>query len=131
MSSVDDRFRAQFAQLSEERRAQREHLPTGGGGGTSGGVTDDWKASVEGQLKTLHDDVRRLTACIIAGSVAPFVALGIFYSFTYGKYDQIGTKFDAVEARIVGVDSRISASQVEQAKQGKDIERLLERIPPK
>ncbi len=114
VAAIDLR-RSEAQQLDVERR-----LKMTGPGGTSGGVTEDWKDSVNGQLTQLHDDVRRLTGWIIAGAVAPFVAIIGLYAFT-------SLKSDNVSNRIVAVESRMTALQVEQAKQGGKLDLLLER----
>lgn len=109
----------ELERASLERDA-RDRLQAGGGGGTPGGVTEDWKEGVNGQLKQLHDDVRRLTGWIIASAIAPFVAIIGLYVFTSLKSDNVGN-------RIVGAESRMTALQVEQAKQGGKLDLLLER----
>ncbi|RZT56424.1 hypothetical protein EV283_0475 [Sphingomonas sp. BK036] len=120
-SNLDERLKhlRQLEEAARERDA-RERLKGGSGDGTSGGMTDDWKESVNGQLKQLHDDVRRLTGWIIAGAITPFVAIIGLYVFTSLKSDNVGN-------RIVAVESRMTALQVEQAKQGGKLDLLLER----
>lgn len=122
MGDVDESAKALLADLQRGREAlvDRQHLRHGDGGGTSGGMTDDWKEGVNGQLKQLHDDVRRLTGWIIAGAIAPFVAIIGLYAFT-------SLKSDNVSDRIVGVESRMTALQVEQARQGGKLDLLLDR----
>lgn len=120
-ASIDERLK-ELRQLeaSAREREEGERLHTTGGGGTSGGMTDDWKEGVNGQLKQLHDDVRRLTGWIIAGAITPFVAIIGLYAFTSLKSDNVGN-------RIMAVESRMTALQVEQAKQGGKLDLLLER----
>jgi hypothetical protein len=85
-------------------------------------VTDDWKASVDERLKQLREDLQQVRNWIVVGIAGPLLA-------TIGLYVYTGTKFDAAEARTVSVETRLNAMAVEQAKQGKDIERILERLP--
>lgn len=121
---VEERLRLQLEEVSRQRAEHREdveRLRGGSGGGTSGGVTDDWKEGVNGQLKQLHEDVRRLTGWIIAGAIAPFVAIIGLYAFTSLKSDNVAN-------RIVGVETRMTTLQVEQAKQGGKLDILLERV---
>ncbi|MBB3691473.1 hypothetical protein [Sphingomonas sp. BK580] len=106
-------------------------LPPNDGGGTSGGMTDDWKANVERELKQLHDDVRRLTGFIIAGAIAPFLAIIGLYVYNGSKFDTVNSGFEKVEARIVGVESKINAVAVQQAETRGDLKLLLERTAPK
>lgn len=127
--SVDDRLRPMLAELAQ-MRAERRSLNAGDGGGTSGGVTDDWKASVERELKLLHDDVRRLTGFIIAGAIAPFLAIIGLYVYTGTKFDRVADDFKQVEARIVGVEGKISGVAVQQAETNGNIKVLLERSRP-
>ncbi|WP_230280236.1 hypothetical protein [Croceicoccus sp. Ery15] len=54
-----------FASQQEEL----ERLKSGGGGGTSGGMNDDWKGNVDGQLTQLHQDVRHLLYGLIGAAV--------------------------------------------------------------
>lgn len=122
VGDVDESAKALLADLQRGREAlvDRQHLRHGNGGGTSGGVSDDWKEGVATQLKQLPEDVRRLTGWIIAGAIAPFVAIIGLYAFTSLKSDNVGN-------RIVAVESRMTALQVEQARQGGKLDLLLER----
>lgn len=59
-------------QYLAERQAAEAEMPFPAlkrpkGGGTSGGVTDDWKNGVDRQLAQLHTDVRMLLAALIVG----------------------------------------------------------------
>ncbi len=58
----------------ERLEAQYELLKNNGGGGTSGGMNDDWKSSVDSQLTQLHQDVRNLLYGLIAAGVLAFGA---------------------------------------------------------
>lgn len=115
MSSVDDRFRLQFLELSRQRQEQRDHLPPPGGGGTSGGVTDDWKASVDERLKHLREDVQQVRNWIVTGIAIPLLAI-------VGLYVYNGSKFDAL-------DKRLAAVEVQQAQLDGKLDRILERLP--
>jgi len=88
-----------------------------GGGGTSGGVTEDWKASVDRQLDQLHKDVRAL----LRWGVAAVVALAFMIA---GLYERTNSRFDAVTTRIGGME-------VQQAHISDKLDQLLERTPPK
>lgn len=55
-------------------------LKGGGGGGTSDGMSSDWKESVNGQLTQLHSDVRKLLAGIIALAI---LGCGLYASLAY------------------------------------------------
>lgn len=118
--AVDDRLQAQLSELSALRAAQRGEAPAlkrGGGDGTSGGVTDDWKESVNAQLKQLHEDVRRLTGWIIAAVSGPLLAIFGLYVFT-------GHKADLVQEQIASI-------QVEQAKLDAKMDIIIERTAAK
>lgn len=112
----------------QQQKAAEERLKGGGGGGTSGGVTDDWKAHVDVQLKQLREDVQQLRNWIVAAIAGPMLAI-------IGLYIYTGSKFDAVESRIVGVeakfDAKFTANAVEQAKMNAKLDLLLERTSPK
>ncbi len=98
-----DRFRSRVqGRLSDV-------LKHGDGDGTSGGVTDDWKASVDRQLEQLHGDVRNLLYGLIGGFLFLLAAGGVAYSKISdqvsdgrvqaqrieGKIDTLGAKLDA------------------------------------
>jgi hypothetical protein len=66
--SVDDRLAKMLASEARIREMmQRESLNQGSGGGTSGGMDDDWKRGVDSQLAQLHSDVCNLLLGLIAG----------------------------------------------------------------
>ena len=107
-------------QADEARELRERRLREAGGGGTSGGMGDDWKEYVDRQLTQLHEDVRRLTGLILAAAVGPFLAIIGLYAYT-------GSKFDAAETRVVGVERRLSAIEVEQAKISGKLDLLVDR----
>lgn len=117
--SVDDRLRAQLAEISQARDALREdqvRLKGGGSDGTSGGVTDDWKASVDRQLVQLHDDVRRAETRLVAAAIALAAMIAGLYLYTNEKFDRIGQRLSAIEVQQARIDAKL--------------DRLIERIPP-
>ena len=122
--SVDDRLQPLLAEISRLRERQREPLPSGGRGGTSGGVTDDWKESVDRQLGQLHDDFRRLVGLLIAAVAAPLLAV-------IGLYVYTGTKFDAVEARFERLDTRLGAIEMQQARMEQHLADKLDALDSK
>ena len=71
---------------SEQYRDAVQRLQRGGGGGTSGGVTDDWKASVDRQLGQLHGDVRALLRVGTGAAVGLAALVGGLYLRTDAKF---------------------------------------------
>jgi len=68
--ALDERLAVIVAAQSELRAMQeqyREGLKSSGDGGNSGGMSEDWKASVDRQLGILHADVRHLLYGLIGG----------------------------------------------------------------
>lgn len=63
--SIVRRIKSENEDLVAENRA----LKGGGGGHTTGGMTVDWKTSVDTQLTQLHQDVRHLLYGVLAGVV--------------------------------------------------------------
>jgi hypothetical protein len=114
---VDD----QFLHEIEEREKTRASLRGGGGGGNSGGMTDDWKKGVEDQLRTLHDDFRKIIGWIIAAIGVPLIAI-------IGLYVYNGTRFDATNARIDALTNQASAIRVDQERQRGDLREADTRI---
>ncbi|QCB42214.1 hypothetical protein E5673_08200 [Sphingomonas sp. PAMC26645] len=129
MGDVDESAKALLADLQRGREAlvDRQHLRHGNGGGTSGGVTDDWKASVDAQLKHLREDVQQVRNWIVVGVAGPLLAVIGLYVYTGTKFDAVSAKFDIVETRIVGVESKVNVLAVEQAKTNAKLDLLLER----
>ncbi|MEH3040860.1 MAG: hypothetical protein PGN21_12425 [Sphingomonas paucimobilis] len=102
MSTVDHRLRElrELERRANERAAAGD-LNGGGGDGTSGGMSDDWKKSVDERLKQQADDIRSLLRGIIAAGL-------ILVGLIVGLYAYVGNKIDMVS-------SQITASRVEQA----------------
>lgn len=128
--AVEDRLRFQLEEIARQRAEHRQdvgRLHAGGGGGTSGGVTDDWKASVDAQLKQLREDVQQVRNWIVVGIAGPLLAVIGLYVYTGTKFDVVAAKFDIVETRIVGVESKVNLLAVEQAKTNAKLDLLLER----
>ena len=99
----------QLREQNQQLAAENHDLKHGGGGGTSGGVTEDWKDSVDRQLTQLHGDVRALLYGLIA--LAVLLAGG---GFTL--YSQLG--------------NQVSEVRVQQAKQDAKLDLLVERTAP-
>lgn len=115
---VDDRFRRA---IEERENARTSSLHGGGGGGNSGDMTDDWKKTVEDQLKTLHDDFRKIIGWIIAAIGVPLIAI-------IGLYVYNGTRFDATNSRIDLLTNQASAIRVDQERQRGDLREADARI---
>lgn len=97
MGALDDRF----AQIRERENAVRElELKMKGGGGTSGGVTDDWKADVERQLGQLHGDVRLLLAALIAGFLLLAGGGWVLHQATSAQIQQQAVALARIEGKI-------------------------------
>ena len=91
-------------------------LKGGGPGGTSGDVTEDWKASVDRQLEQLHKDVRDLLRGLIGVAVFFLFAVGGLYLFINAKADALTEK--------------VGAMQVEQTHTADKVDEILRRLPP-
>ncbi len=96
---------------------EHDSLNHGGGSGTSGGVTDDWKASVDQQLGQLHGDIRNLLTGVIAGFLFVIAGGAALYASLAGQ--------------IADTRKDIAAIQVEQARTSGKLDLLLERTAPK
>lgn len=103
-----------------ELRERGEPLNAGGGGGTSGDVTDDWKASVDRQLGQLHGDVRNLLYGLVGGFL-------IILASGAGAYLRLDGK---LEGKSDALRADISALQVQQAKMDAKLDLLVERSTP-
>lgn len=80
-------------------------LKGGGGGGTSGGMTEDWKQSVDRQLAQLHSDLRAMLYFLIGAAVIFTGMVGGLYIRTDGKFEAIEAK---AQARADKADERLS-----------------------
>lgn len=102
-------MRERIAQLSAE--LEQHQLKGGDGGGTSGGMSDDWKISVDRQLGQLHGDVRNLLYGLIAG----FLVLGAGGITAYvqldGKFDtrqvKVEDRLNSLERKVDSIDTKI------------------------
>lgn len=103
------------AQLADAQR-RIDALQQGGGGGTSGSVTEDWKVSVDRRLRDLHDDFRRLLQWG-AGAVVVVVAM------IGGLYLRTDAKFEAINARMAAIERRADRIELK-------LDQLLERMQP-
>lgn len=79
----------------------------GGGGGTSGTVTDDWKASVDRQLGQLHGDVRALLNRGVGAVVALALMIGGLYLYGNDRYERLGQRLTAIEVQQAKTDAKI------------------------
>lgn len=135
MGSVDDRLR-ELRQLEAEAREReaREALQLGGGGGTSGGVSDDWKTSVEGQLKQLHDGLGKVQNWIIVGIAGPLLAIIGLYAYTGSQTTSLNGRIDTVttriDTRLAPIDQKIGQVQIDQARLETKIDGLIRQRGP-
>lgn len=111
----DDRsnvlFNPRWFRESEVLQAMiADRLKGGDGGGTSEGMSDDWKESVDRQLAQLHGDVRHLLFGLIGG----FLILGGAGWTAYAK-----------------LSDQITEQRVEQAKSAGEIEGRITKMDGK
>jgi hypothetical protein len=106
---IDRRLEEFYRTVSDGREALRsiKSLQQGGGGGTSGGMSDDWKSSVDAQLGQLHADARNLLLGLIGG----FLFL-----------------LSAGAAAYVALSDKISDAQVEQVEIKGDIKLVNQKL---
>jgi hypothetical protein len=102
-------------------QTQLEALQHGGGGGTSGSVTEDWKASVDRQLDQLHKDVRNLLYAIIG---AFLILAGGGLALHWSLVDKVS------DLRVASEKAAGDAASRDAATNGK-IDLLVERSNPK
>lgn len=121
VTSYQDAFKAM-----SDANAQRYGLPDdalkgSGGDGTSGGMSDDWKESVDRQLGQLHGDVRAL----LNRGVAAVVALALM---TGGLYIYFNEKFDKVSERLTAVERKMDAIEVKGDEAGKQLDSIEAKL---
>lgn len=82
-------------------------LNHGGGGGTSGGMTDDWKDAVDRKLGELHGDIRDVLKAGIAGMVIAAGLIAGLYFYLNSQVDELDGKIVAVQVAQTKIDGRI------------------------
>lgn len=107
--AVDDRFARLLGEIKGLREQARDTGPLrdGGGGGTSGGVTDDWKASVDRQLGQLHADIRAMLNRGVAAVVALAALIGGLYVRGDIQEEQLRARVHSVELRLEKMDAKL------------------------
>lgn len=80
-------------------------LKSGGGGGTSGGMSDDWKEDVKTQLSRLHYDVRGLLGGLVLLAGAAWAA----YQAVDSKLGALSVSQASTDARVGAVESRLQS----------------------
>jgi hypothetical protein len=100
----------------EQLERSGETLRPGGPSDTSGGMTEDWKASVNSQLAQLHGDVRNLLYGLIGGFLVLAAAGATAYikmsdQTTAIQMEQVKatTKLDALDNRVESIDERLGS----------------------
>lgn len=111
--------------LQSRMEALEERLPDAGlkngdGGGTSGGMSDDWKDSVDRQLNRLHDDVRNLLYGLVFVAVAGC-----------GLYAMLNSQLNGIEVRQAAMETKIEQIDTRTADMAKKIDELLAAKPDK
>lgn len=107
--------------------AQRPSPLSGsGGGGTSDGVDDGWKKSVEDQLKRNADDLRALLRGVIAAGLVIVGMIVGLYAYTGMKSDALGNQIAA--ARVDQEKLRGAAETADARINGK-LDRITDRLP--
>ena len=124
MTSIDPSFgpiRDMQVRLDAiERQLPEASLKEGGGGGTSGGMRDDWKASVDQQLNRLHDDVRNLLYGLLALAVAGC-----------GLYAMLNSQLNGIEVKQASIETKIEQIDARTADMAKKIDELVVAKPAK
>lgn len=98
----------------------QHRLKIGGGDGTSGGMSDDWKESVDRQLGQLHGDVRALLNRGVVAVVALAAMIGGLYLRTDEKFEKVSDRLAAIEAKIERIDGKIDLL-LDRAKSGEGV----------
>ena len=93
-------------------------------GGTSGGMTDDWKASVERQLEQLHGDVRALLYGLVGGGIVLLGAGWVAYDKLYDQMTRTHAEIAAVQVSTQRVEGKIDTLE---ARLGGKLDVLMER----
>jgi hypothetical protein len=105
VADITDRLMRRAAR--EGREFPAEPLKSGGGDGTSGGMSDDWKASVDSQLERLHGDVRNLLAYGIGAVAFILLAFSVAYVGLSTQISSVQTEQGKVTVRLDGMDKRL------------------------
>ncbi len=111
MAAIDDRLK-RLLELEQSYRS----LNHGGGGGTSDGVTDDWKADVERQLGQLHGDVRNLLYGLIGGFLVIAAAGWAAYQALEGKFAPIEDRLTKLEVTVGKIETKVDRLERIEAK---------------
>jgi hypothetical protein len=90
-----------FGRDLAEMQQNLSRLKGVGGGGTSGGMTDDWKANVDRQLGVLHSDVRALLNRGVIAVVALAAMIAGLYLYSNEKFEAMRTDIAAVREQQV------------------------------
>jgi hypothetical protein len=90
LRELEARLDARHAEITVDLNS-RERLKNGGGDDTSGGMTDDWKKSVDSQLGQLHRDVRALLNRGVMAVVALAAMIAGLYLYSNEKFEAIRT----------------------------------------
>lgn len=99
--------------LQGGRNSANGPLKPGNGGGTSGGMTDDWKESVDRQLGQLHGDVRALLYGLLGAAAFLLAAIAALYAYTDSKAEGVRS---SISSQVDGVDARLRALETSQAR---------------
>lgn len=113
--AVDDRLRGIFLRMQEQRLYVPDsgRLKGGDGDGTSGGVSEDWKADVERRLGQLHDDVRSLARTGIAAAAGLAAMIGGLYFYFNVKLEEANRRLAAIEASQERLEGKIDTKSAE------------------
>ncbi|QSR18442.1 hypothetical protein [Novosphingobium sp. KA1] len=113
MSTSDDsvlslrHLQIQYEKSQVELDAARQLLKGGGGDGISGGMSDDWRESVDRQLGQLHSDVRALLNRGVAAVVALALMIGGLYIYFNEKFEKVSDRLTAVERKMDAIDVKL------------------------
>lgn len=93
---ADDQRILPFGRDVDEMQRNLDRLKKGDGGGTSDGMTEDWKVSVDRRLGELHGDVRALLNRGVIAIVALAAMVAGLYLYSNEKFEAIRTDIAAV-----------------------------------